>query len=115
MASIVTTRFIFWIAGRIMSFHGYYHQIWDCGRLDFALGQNETLATYPSCAPFYDGSDRDAKAIVTADWNGGPVAKSASVGINFGMAFFLALILHGVGVEIYVSSPEIQRRFQDPD
>jgi hypothetical protein len=104
--SIITVRIIMIISASITSKIGSYYQIWPCAKLDWTLGgQNKTLATYPSCRPFYDGSRPNAVASVRADLNnGGPEQSGAALGLNFGMGVWLALFIHAIGVEIYVSS-----------
>jgi hypothetical protein len=106
MGSIITVRIIMIISALIISKIGAYYQIWPCEKLNWTLGgRNKTLLTYPSCRPFYDGKHPNAVAPVLADLNnGGPEQSGAALGLNFGMAVWLALFIHAVGVEIYVSN-----------
>lgn len=69
------------------------------------LGGNETivLGLYPECADWYTGNT-GRHAAVLADLGGGTAATAAAaLGMNFGSAMWLALAIHAIGVEIYVS------------
>lgn len=94
----------------ITSIGGYY-QARPCAQIDSIFKNNQTsvLNNYPECADFYSGANPDRHVAVLARIQGmgttGATA-AAALGANFGMAGWLALILHGVGVEIYVSLVE---------
>ena len=62
---------------------------------------------YPACASYLNGTDVGQEAVVHADF-GGDVSTElgAALNMSFGMALWLALALHAVGVEIYVSPLE---------
>jgi len=104
MGSIITIRLIMFIGAQIISGMGTYYQVWPCAKLDWLLGgRNKTLLHYPSCGPFYDGKHPNAAAAVLADFNnGGPEQIGAAFGTNFGMAMWLGLFVHAIGVEIYI-------------
>jgi hypothetical protein len=106
MASIITLRIIMIISANIVSSMRSYWDIWPCVKLDwfYKNDRNATLARYPSCSSFYDGSALGQLAIVHADFNSNSgEEQGAAMGLTFGLAGWIAMFLHGVGVEIYVS------------
>lgn len=75
-----------------------------CAQVAFALGQNETLAAYPQCVGYFDGNEPTRPIIVTADFaSDNSMEFSAALGIPFGAAGWLALLLHTFAIETYVS------------
>lgn len=57
---------------------------------------------YPACIPFLNGQG-DLYAVVQAGGAGRPEQIAASLDISFGMSLWLALMIHAVGIEFYVS------------
>jgi hypothetical protein len=78
-----------------------------CGKVDFMIGKEQTLERYPDCAGSYDGSHPGQNVLVKGNINGGTDETGATFNLNFGMAVWLALFLHTLGVEIYVSIAKI--------
>lgn len=75
-----------------------------CAQIAFALGENETLAAYPQCADYFNGNAPNLPVIVTADFSSdNSMELSAALGIPFGAAGWLALLLHTLAIETYVS------------
>lgn len=75
-----------------------------CAQVVFALGHNETLAAYPQCAEYFNGNAPNLPVIVTADFaSDNSMELSAALGIPFGAAGWLALTLHTIAIETYVS------------
>jgi hypothetical protein len=63
-----------------------------------------TLVQYPQCSAFFNGSDPKMRVIVTSDFaSNNPIELSASLAIPFGSAGWLALLLHTIAIELYVS------------
>lgn len=65
------------------------------------MGQESTYSAYPVCIPG-DNDPRNVKAIVVADFGGNEAEIGASLHVPFGVALWLALAMHAVGVEIYL-------------
>lgn len=89
-----------------------------CNKIDFVLGRQGTLALYPDCVAFYHGNDA-ARVIVEADFNSSddPIALTGSLSITFGVAGWLALWIHAILIELYVSlsgKTKIHRPETDP-
>jgi hypothetical protein len=104
-------------ASRLVCFHPLPHTtplhtisdnhrytIRPCAQIAFTLGENATLATYPQCVSYFNGQKPDLHVIVTADFSSSnSVELSAALGIPFGAAGWLALLIHTFAMECYVS------------
>jgi len=93
------------ISAAIISDQGGYFTTRPCGQIDDALNGNRTtvLKAYPDCAAYYSSEVPDRQVIVQADLSGNRAETAAALGLNFGAAGWLALALHAIGIEIYVS------------
>ncbi|KAG5297397.1 DUF2306 superfamily domain-containing protein [Histoplasma ohiense] len=111
MGSIVTIRPLQEITSRIINKLGTYYAVWSCEKIDFTWKFYKIpvsyLVAYPMCAPPSNGSSLppgyDPVAIVKADDNGvEPAQIGANLSMSFGLALWLAMFMHIVGVEIYL-------------
>ena len=84
---------------------------YPCVQIDSVLGEDGTLAMYPGCSAYYDGSNPDQRVVVSPDFESeNPLEIAAALGISFGTAGWLALWIHAIVVEVYVRSwPALQR------
>lgn len=83
---------------------------YPCIQIDSVLGEDGTLALYPGCSTYYDGSDLDQRVVVSPDFESeNPLEIAAALGISFGTAGWLALWIHAIIVEVYVRVPAIIR------
>lgn len=101
--AIITTRLIMVIATQIISDKGYY-AVWPCAKIEATL-QNKAnwLDAYLSCASYANGTNLDQVSAVAASFGrGGAPNAGAALNLNFGMALWLALAIHAVGVESYL-------------
>lgn len=81
-----------------------YHTAMPCSRLEFFMGgANMTLQLYPDCAAYFSGEDPSREVAVAAMLTGHGGNAMSAVSVTFGASFWLALALHAIGVEIYVS------------
>jgi uncharacterized membrane protein len=98
----ITTRIILIIAALIISNIGSYYTTLTCGEIDYIQRDDpEYLAiAYPECTP---GNESLHIAVKTSFSDGRPEQIGASMRMTFGMGLWLALFLHAVGVEIYLS------------
>jgi hypothetical protein len=103
--SIITNRFILIIGTTTISSINSYYTSWPCAKIAFVMKSDaRTLAAYPGCASYLDGTNPWQEAVVHADFKGEHATEiGAALNMNFGMALWVALIIHAVGVEIYVS------------
>lgn len=79
-----------------------------CDQIFDTLGRSraDTLSRYPDCKPFLDGTNLRQYAAVVADMSdsGDGINAGVALGVSFGAAAWLALAVHAIGIEIYVSS-----------
>ncbi|KAF7984684.1 hypothetical protein HWV62_12966 [Athelia sp. TMB] len=98
MGSIITLRLIMALAALAISAPpGSQHQATPCSELAHILGSAAAAQAYPACAASPDGY-----AVVEADFHGNAAEVGAALDAAFPMALWLALFLHGVGVELYI-------------
>ncbi|KAL8714956.1 MAG: hypothetical protein Q9225_006485 [Loekoesia sp. 1 TL-2023] len=103
--SIITLRLIMIISTLIISQTGGHYRAMPCDEIAFIYSekQKEGLQTdYPQCfAP--NGTTNGWVAVQAKFGGGGNITQIGSaLGTTFGTAGWLALFLHGVGVEIYL-------------
>ena len=105
--SIITGRIILIISTMIISSINSYYVSWPCAKIGYVLRakpEAEILGAYPGCAAFFDGTNPQQEAVVHASFNGEYATEiGAALNMSFGMALWVATVLHVVGVEIYVS------------
>jgi hypothetical protein len=95
-------------ASAIANKSGYYASR-PCAQIAYIYqgsGKAEAITTYlyPDCKAFFNGSNPDQQVVVTLNFDGLPDQVGAALGESFGMAVSLALAIHAVAVEIYVSA-----------
>ncbi|KAJ4359932.1 uncharacterized protein N0V89_000491 [Didymosphaeria variabile] len=102
--SIVTNRFILIIATSVISSIDSYYTAWPCAKIAFTMrSDNATLALYPECASFVNGTNPHQQAVVHASFNSGHSTEiGAGLNMCFGMALWVALAMHAIGVEVYL-------------
>ena len=96
------------IAATIIANKGGYYTSRPCAQIAYTfqtLGNAAAITTYlyPDCKAFFNGSNPDQQAVVPLNLNGPPEQVGATLGESFSMAVWLALAIHAIGVEIYVS------------
>ncbi|KAK6000558.1 hypothetical protein QM012_003804 [Aureobasidium pullulans] len=102
-STIITIRIIMIISAQIISISRDWYTVRTCAQVAFALGQNDTLAAYPQCADYFNGNAPNLPVIVTADFaSDNAMEISAALGVPFGAAGWLALLLHTIAIETYL-------------
>lgn len=92
------------ISAQIVSAAGDFWSVQNCAKLLDVIGDSQELVeNYPSCAALIDANNLQAVAAVKADFGGSVEQLMSAMNISFGMAGWLALGLHALGVEVYVS------------
>jgi hypothetical protein len=93
------------IATMIISKTGQYYVVWSCAKIATALSDpSQLLQMYPTCEPYLNGTNLGEVAIVKANLDGTSGAEAgAALGLSFGMALWLSVVIHAIGVEVYVS------------
>ncbi|KAI9714302.1 MAG: hypothetical protein M1820_000263 [Bogoriella megaspora] len=102
LGTIITMRIIMIISTQVISKIGSYYTVMSC---DEILSMNKTAnavkEAYPRCANAEAASSN--LVAVHANFGANIEELSASFRMSFGMALWLALIMHLVGVEIYLA------------
>ncbi|KPM45236.1 hypothetical protein AK830_g1340 [Neonectria ditissima] len=95
--AIITNRLILVISALITSQDDSYHTAMKCDKLGSFYDSAEAFqVAYPSC------TSPDAYAIVKDGMSGSSENFGAALYKSFGMALWLALSIHAIGVEIYL-------------
>ena len=98
--SIITLRLIMIISALIISSQGDYYRAMPCSEIAFLQESREAFeANFPQCSAI-NGTTDDWIAVKASF--GGKAEVATALGLNFGMAGWLALFMHAVGVEIYL-------------
>ncbi|CAJ2501359.1 Uu.00g042120.m01.CDS01 [Anthostomella pinea] len=101
---IITTRIIFIIAVSVPKATTLYYAL-PCDKLNWLLGdQSRTLSLYPECQSFFSGENPSQHASVRQSFtNAHSVAEvTAAMNASFGMAIWLAWLIHIFGAELYL-------------
>jgi hypothetical protein len=107
---IVTIRLIMFSSAAIISGYKSLATTYPCIQINSVLGERGTLALYPGCITYYDGSNLDQRVVVSPDFESeNPLEIAAALGISFGTAGWLALWIHAIIVEVYVREPTLMR------
>ncbi|KAK4956609.1 hypothetical protein LTR10_006136 [Elasticomyces elasticus] len=102
---VVTIRLIQVIASLIISkmASNQWLVARPCKQINFILGPESTLQSYPDCAFYYNGTNPDQQVVVSAGFpNGNPAEIAAALGITFGGAGWLGLVIHAFFAELYL-------------
>lgn len=104
--SIITLRFILAAAMAIIPSHDFY-DTQSCAQIYFGYAaygisdsKNPTSLLYPQCGS--NASTSTTYVAVKADQET-PEGFAASYNLSFGMSAFIALLIHAIGVEVYLS------------
>ncbi|KAK3360662.1 hypothetical protein B0T25DRAFT_132370 [Lasiosphaeria hispida] len=103
--SIITLRLIQIVSAILLSSIGKFQAARRCDLLEYLVEDvNKTRELYPACEPYFLGQNVNQHAVVDADFTHPSSAAEAAVAleISFGMALWIALAVHAVGVEIYL-------------
>lgn len=93
------------ITALIVTKSGNYYMAQPCAKIAYIYANNasKTLQLYPECESYFEGSNHNQNVVVNLNFNGRSEQITASLGSGFGMALWLALGIHAIGVEVYVS------------
>ena len=97
-------RLIMALGAMIVTSIGVEHTVWPCDKLaSVAQNQTDLLIRYPGCEPLATGTNPGQNVVVDAMMQGHGENFTAPLSLHFGAALWLALTLHAVGIEVYVS------------
>ncbi|KAF1914595.1 hypothetical protein BDU57DRAFT_588860 [Ampelomyces quisqualis] len=102
--SIITTRIIMILVTIIISKTREYYTVWSFAKIEFTLPSSSMLLLqYPTCSSYVNGSNPAQVAPVLAKLDGDTgVNAGAALNLSFGTGLWLAVVLHAIGVEIYL-------------
>ncbi|KAK4096015.1 hypothetical protein N658DRAFT_502059 [Parathielavia hyrcaniae] len=100
--SIVTMRIIMILSALIVSGDGYVVPM-PCAKVAFLAGSpQETVQTFPECDVYFSQQDVSKTVLVPASMLEDGANAIAMMSMAFGPGLWLALVLHAIGVEIYL-------------
>lgn len=59
---------------------------------------------WPDCVAYFTSEHLDQQVLVRADYWGLPIEINVAISVASGASAFIALFLHAIGVEVYVST-----------
>ena len=102
LGTIITLRIIMATSASIISLVNSYDAVWRCDEIKFVSDPSPLVQQYyPEC--FTSNATADDLVVVHANFNGRVEQIGASLDLSFGMAMWLAIFMHTVGVEIYLA------------
>jgi len=103
--AVITARIIAAIGKEIITAMGSWYSVWRCDQILYVLKSDETFrAQFPQCLTGNDLSKNFA--VVLASMKGGKLMKASATRVMAGMAVWLATVIHGLGIEIYIQATE---------
>jgi hypothetical protein len=105
--SIITERMILGSSMAIIPSTSSYYYAMPCSKIVGTMawsGMPSSVAQskYPTCEAYLNGTSPHQYAVVQANSSGGPENSAALLDISFGMSIWLAILIHAVGIEVYV-------------
>ncbi|KAL8987239.1 MAG: hypothetical protein Q9169_008718 [Polycauliona sp. 2 TL-2023] len=98
---IITLRIIMIISALIIPKVGGFYQAVPCDKIEYMLdNQADFQENFPACSA--PNGTNNGWVAVEAKFSDSIVNISTSLGLSFGMAGWLALVLHSIGVEVYL-------------
>lgn len=84
----------------------FSRQLWRCDEISFVLQNMDALQqSYPQCTP--GGSNlTSVRVAIRAAVNGDKFGLGSSVRVTWGMSMWIAILIHSLGVELYVRAME---------
>ena len=102
MGVIITTRIIMIVTAQITTAIGSYNVMMSCGELASMHGPSYLMDNYADCLS-NSTVLKDGLRVVHVKFGDRKEEIGASLRIGFGMAMWISIFLHGVGVEIYLA------------
>ncbi|KAG8718817.1 hypothetical protein FRC09_012059 [Ceratobasidium sp. 395] len=103
--TFVTTRVTALLSAQVITAINTYFSLWRCSEVNYVLNYNSQLLTqrYPLCGTS-EGFARpdDTYVAVHSSWNEGRLGRGSASRASFGMALWVAMLLHFLGIELYL-------------
>ncbi|KAB5590034.1 hypothetical protein CTheo_6529 [Ceratobasidium theobromae] len=102
--TFVTTRVTALISAQVITAINSYYSLWKCVEVGYVLKSAGALAqAYPQCGtPSALQDPHSARVAVHASWHEGKLGRGSAIRASFGMSLWVAMILHFVGIELYL-------------
>ncbi|CUA78413.1 hypothetical protein RSOLAG22IIIB_07066 [Rhizoctonia solani] len=102
--ALVTTKITALLSAQVITAINTYYSLWSCSEVGYVLESNDTLTqAFPECAtPRALSNPNSVYVPVHASWKEGPLGEGSAIRASYGMALWIAMILHTVGIEIYL-------------
>jgi len=102
----ITARLVTISARHIISVIGSYYAVWRCDQLLYVMTDlNAVNQSYPQCVQ-PGVNTAEVYVAVHASVKGNGLAYGSTVRLTFGMALWVGIVLHTVGVEVYIRLTE---------
>jgi hypothetical protein len=109
LAAPITTRLIMFAARQVITDIGTYYSVWRCDEIMSVMTDAETLsATYPQCVQ--TENPENINVAVHAATGADQLSFASSVRATFGMALWLAMLIHLIGMEFYIRKTESENQ-----
>lgn len=102
--AFVTTRVTALLSAQVITAINSYYAIWQCAEIGYVLKTPQALAqAFPQCGtPDALANPNAIHTAVHASWKEGPLGRASASRASFGMALWVAMILHCLGIEFYL-------------
>ncbi|EUC56579.1 transmembrane protein, putative [Rhizoctonia solani AG-3 Rhs1AP] len=102
--TFVTTRVTALLSAQVITAVNGYYSLWKCAEVGYVLKTVDALVrAYPECGtPIALQKPTWVHVAVHSSWNEGKLGKASASRASFGMALWVAMILHMVGIELYL-------------
>ncbi|CAE6448992.1 unnamed protein product [Rhizoctonia solani] len=102
--ALVTTKITALLSAQVITAINTYYSVWMCSEVGYVLKSADALTQgFPQCAtPHALSSPNKVYVAVHASWKEGELGQGSAIRASYGMALWIAIILHEVGIEIYL-------------
>ncbi|KEP50112.1 putative transmembrane protein [Rhizoctonia solani 123E] len=106
--ALVTTKITALLSAQVITAINTYHSasrcLWMCSEIGYVLkSANALTQAFPQCATSRVLSNpNNVYVAVHASWKEGELGQGSAIRASYGMALWIAMIMHEVGIEIYV-------------
>ncbi|EUC56580.1 transmembrane protein, putative [Rhizoctonia solani AG-3 Rhs1AP] len=102
--ALVTTKITALLSAQVITAINTYHSLWMCSEIGYVLkSANALTQAFPQCATSRVLSNpNNVYVAVHASWKEGELGQGSAIRASYGMALWIAMIMHEVGIEIYL-------------
>jgi hypothetical protein len=109
VAAPITTRLIMFAARQIITDVGTYYSVWRCDEIMSVIDAQTVSAKFPQCLQT-DTNPGNINVAVHAATGADRLSFASSVRATFGMALWLAMMIHLICVEFYIRKTESENQ-----